>query len=222
MENQPTGPNLTSKVASLPEKFEVFSSGKPSESRERSSTDSVGCDETEDREIDCPVCYRRVEDYFTTECNHSFCEPCLFLVRDGHKKIHGTESFLCPLCREPIPISLTNVKMYLPPFVSTNYPLNPDFSCIGSDHIRTMIQSAYECIHNHEKWLLLYQYVADDARDVICYNSSEIDDLTDKIKDHYPGNHSDNTIDVTMRMIHYIAIYGYYRFSVTVDTDKKK
>jgi hypothetical protein len=175
--------------------------------------------ESQLKEIECPVCYKRVEDYFTTACNHSFCESCIFKVRDSHKKTNSLQSFLCPLCREPIPNSLTNVKIYLPPFVTTNYPLNPDFSCIGCDLIRSMIQSAYECIHIHEKWLLLYQLDVNDEHDIIYNNSPEITDLIDKITHHYHGKHTDHSIDITMRMIHYIAIYGFHRFSITVDTD---
>ena len=165
---------------------------------------------------DCPVCYTQVEDYFTTDCNHTFCEPCLFQVRDYHKKINGSYAFPCPLCREPIPNSLLNIKVYLPPFVSTNYPLNPDFSCISSENVRRMVQSAYECVHIQEKWLLLYEYNVDESQGFMFDTSPAINGLMDKINDHYQQGHSGSSMGMTMRMIHYIAMYGYYKFSITV------
>ena len=175
----------------------------------------VPCDNEPNQKniCDCPVCYTQVEDYFTTECNHSFCEPCLFQVRDYHKKINGSRTFPCPLCREPIPNSLMNVKVYLPPFVATNYPVNPDFSCISSEHVRGMVQNAYECVCIQEKWLLLHGYNVDESKGFMLDDSPEICDLMNKIQDHSNGMHSGMSMGMTMRMIHYIAIYGYYKFS---------
>jgi hypothetical protein len=172
----------------------------------------------EQKTCECPVCYTHLDEYFITECNHAFCKPCLIQVKVFHEKIYGAEKFPCPLCRELIPNSFVNinVKVQLPPFVSTNYPLDPDFSCISSEHVRRMVQSAYECVQIQEKWLLLYQYNVDETRGFMFATSPEINDLMSKIDDHYQGGHSGCSMGMTMRMIHYIAIYGFYRFNVLV------
>jgi len=175
----------------------------------------VPCDNESNQKntCDCPVCYTQVEDYFTTECNHSFCKPCIFQVRDYHKKIYGSRTFPCPLCREPISNSFNNVKVYLPSFVSTNYPLNPDFSCISCEHVREMVQNAYECVSIQEKWPFLHAYNVNESTGFMLDTSPEIGDLMDEIQNHYHGMHSGLTMGMTMRMIHYIAMYGYYKFS---------
>ncbi|KAM3144019.1 hypothetical protein pb186bvf_003783 [Paramecium bursaria] len=50
--------------------------------------------------LDCPICLQTLLHPVTLVCGHSFCEPCL------RNKFFSQYHHNCPLCRQPIYISL--------------------------------------------------------------------------------------------------------------------
>ena len=52
-----------------------------------------------EQQLTCPICYIKLENkYYTTECNHVFCNDCINEYLE-----HINTSFVdCPLCRQPI------------------------------------------------------------------------------------------------------------------------
>jgi len=86
------GPNLTSKVASLPEKFD----NSVSSSREQQKL--IFVDENKEDVVECCICYDPIsteKNNCVTECGHQFCFKCLAtsMMTNGCK---------CPCCRSPL------------------------------------------------------------------------------------------------------------------------
>jgi len=100
---------------------------------------------------------------------------------------------------------------YLPPL---DYPLNPDFTFIDSEHTRDIIESAYNTICNMNEWDFMRRYKPSNETGYMCDRNPRVVNIICKIDENFQG-HSGSSLMITMRCIQKIAIIGFEEFKRT-------
>ena len=142
----------------------------------------------------CPICLNIIEVEYITECNHIFCDKCIYYYNNIKKN-----DIKCPLCREQI-IVKDNFEVTKIKFDINNYPENPNIK----DYI---ILSAYNTITKLNKWKFLYDYSFNDYNSFMFNNNQEILYIMNEINNNY-GGHSGASLACAMRELQFIAHYG--------------
>jgi Ring finger domain len=162
--------------------------------------------------LSCPVCLDEIEEdaQFTTSCGHIYCTKCIYQIH----ALYITK-MNCPLCRCEVTniseIKQKRIKQNLPEYDPNNYPISPSFDFIECNNSRNLFSNAYYTIERLEAWKKLHAFVVDENTGFCFTNSNEIREIMDEIANDY-GNHSGYTMGVTMRMMHFIAKYGWITF----------
>jgi hypothetical protein len=86
------------------------------------------------------------------------------------------------------------------------YPCNPDFDFTVI--YKNEVKSAYKIVQDMDMWNYLLNHTPDQEQDFMWSNDPKIIDLMNAIADDCPG-HSDCSLGMTMRILHFIAKNGY-------------
>jgi hypothetical protein len=102
-----------------------------------------------------------------------------------------------------------------PPPSNITYPSSPNWSFAKED--APMLSSAYNVIKKNEAWNILKNF---DEESFMFAKGKDVNNLMNKINDDYDGGHSGGSMGYTMRIMQYIANYGFDTF--VVDSQKNQ
>ena len=181
--------------------------------------------------ITCPISLEIMENPITTQYGDTFDKKSLLTWLEKNKH--------CPLSRRPINIDylIPNkaLKMCIDHYRNMNllpenkkyeetkkeennttldYPLNPDFTFIDSEHTRDIIESAYNTICNMKEWDFMRTYKPSIETGYMSDRNPRVVNIISKIDENYQG-HSGSSLMITMRCIQKIAIIGFEEFKRT-------
>ena len=91
---------------------------------------------------------------------------------------------------------------------SVDYHSNPNFDFIQDLHSRRMVSSAYNVVQNMGEWDFLRRYSPSVDTGYMADRNARIWAISKKIDDEYQG-HSGASMAYTMRIIEFIAKYGF-------------
>ena len=166
----------------------------------------------------CCICLSDQEPRLTTSCNHCMCRGCAV-------KLHelNPHKVLCPMCRRPL--SSTDLQQIgedpthtLTPFDPSQYPLNPDWSFITSLHDRSMIQSAYEAIHQADQWRYLHDFALNETQGFMMCRDPVMLALMQEVDRYGEQGHSGLSMCFTMHRMRFIARYGFHEYKICAMT----
>ena len=95
-----------------------------------------------------------------------------------------------------------------------DFPLNPDFTFITSNHYRGMIKSAYNTICILNDWEFIRRYTPNNDTGYLFDNDPRVQNILTHIDNNY-GGHSGTSIGLTIRTMKKIASIGFEEFRTT-------
>jgi hypothetical protein len=129
----------------------------------------------------------------------------------------------CPLCRTEITnipsITEKRVKLHIPDYDPNNYPISPNFDFIICSNSRLLFSNAYYTIERLGKWETLRNFVVDETKGFAFSDSNEIREIMNAIANDY-CDHSGCTMGITMRMMHFIAQFGWTTFREKISMNR--
>jgi len=154
-----------------------------------------------DQNDNCPVCLEKMDNIYSTICNHIFCSKCII------KMLKNKECINCPLCRSKL--KNNEITKIIKPIY--DIPENPDFSFIVSMCDKNSLIKAYDSINKINKWLFLKNYEPNPELGFIFDENEEINYIKRKIIDDNEL-HSGISLALTMRHMDFIAKNGFSEY----------